>query len=915
MLTTLRLKPTLQAAHKASAWFIPGEDPNVWLTEIAGWSIPTEQVKFCVISAIGSNQTKGVLAIPPANTAIPPGFRGLPYYQIAPDVFVPIGTTIMPPIDATEWSALHRYEALIYHPSFGITGYEKHDIKYAWDFLAPPRRPASTINWSAARTPILLNQRLRSVRLEAPLQLTEIFGEESREIGSEPATNLPPTSDETRKLPGKIAEGIGSVFVRTLIGLTSLVPRNPHVSANWINHLENWAQTKLAGLTDELSRQRHKELFRLLEMLENNPEEGLKHAISLAALAHRGKAPPSSQLSRRILDFNLGRLGGNRPSDFWAIPGDVQSNLSKRYRENAVREAKLGQYRRAAYIYAELLGDLNSAADVLKQGKFFREAALLYQERLHRPLLAAECLAGGGFAHEAIEIYTKHSCWLEIANIYRDIGDSENESKFLRKWIDLHLAKGDTLTAVRFLETRLKAVDEALNLLQSTWPSGKQALQCLEERFAILSRHNRTPDLTKLIAELGDETTAARQIADLVGLVSRTAENAAHQEVRKIAAEVTRAKISSALTDKLLESHEEIAVLRALVRLTPKDRLLARDVNRFRDGGKKIFSKHLPPPTQFTRKLVPDKGKALSLPHIGIWAQIEGGTTGFTAVATRNGPRIFFTRGTWEGEQQSADWADSAPEMKAAFLLKMSKDVIFLARPFSNPLALTDLPGTDVFNRSACKVGTPSWLPADTVRITEARGIFWIVRVVSNRVVLASYHSEKLVHSRDITDEIVAAAAEVESNQLYLESGGTPTRIVLAYGKSLLIMSDQAPLTVIKLEKRIIGVLPSPPSMAGWIVLLDRGVSFVSAEAYSIASLDDTMPMPRGTYLQDGRLVVLSGGDGKVFQCHEGRMHEAGWFSLPSSNAVTIGLSGTNIPHELAVFDSSGAITRWHIPV
>src|SRR6202000_772153 len=143
---------------------------------------------------------------------------------------------------------------------------------------------------------------------------------------------------------------------------------------------------------------------RLLHLLDTDPEAGLRHAIPMNDFAHRGVAPPGGRLGTHSLDFDPRKLGGG-PAGFWNVPQNLREVLRRRYREMADREMQLGRHRRAAYIYAELLGDLVSAANALKQGRLFREAALLYEDHLRNPLEAARCLAAGGLLAGAIERY------------------------------------------------------------------------------------------------------------------------------------------------------------------------------------------------------------------------------------------------------------------------------------------------------------------------------------------------------------------------------------------------------------------------------------------------------------------------------------------------------------------------------
>ena len=161
----------------------------------------------------------------------------------------------------------------------------------------------------------------------------------------------------------------------------------------------------MAQIDDSIRKSRHRELHRLMHLLENDPDQGLRFALPCGEGKHRGIARPSATLPSHNVNFDLRRLGGGGPADPWELPGDLYSRLRAKYMELAGREMRLGRYRRAAYIYAHLLGDLTNAAAALIAGKHWREAAVLYRDRLKRPDQAAKCLEQGGLWAEAIEFY------------------------------------------------------------------------------------------------------------------------------------------------------------------------------------------------------------------------------------------------------------------------------------------------------------------------------------------------------------------------------------------------------------------------------------------------------------------------------------------------------------------------------
>jgi tetratricopeptide (TPR) repeat protein len=152
---------------------------------------------------------------------------------------------------------------------------------------------------------------------------------------------------------------------------------------------------------------------------------------------------------------------------------------------------QLGRHRRAAYIYAELLGDLVSAANVLKQGRYYREAAIIYEQHLKDLPAAARCLAEGGLLAEAIERYEKLGLWFEVVDLYEKMGNTAAARAVLRRMVDERIAQDDILGAAKLVEERLQAPEEALEMLLRAWPASKQATACVGAAFHAFARMGR----------------------------------------------------------------------------------------------------------------------------------------------------------------------------------------------------------------------------------------------------------------------------------------------------------------------------------------------------------------------------------------------------------------------------------------
>jgi len=54
----------------------------------------------------------------------------------------------------------------------------------------------------------------------------------------------------------------------------------------------------LPGAEQHLARERHREIERLLHLLETDPDTGLRHALPLRTLPHRGRGKPGSKLGK-----------------------------------------------------------------------------------------------------------------------------------------------------------------------------------------------------------------------------------------------------------------------------------------------------------------------------------------------------------------------------------------------------------------------------------------------------------------------------------------------------------------------------------------------------------------------------------------------------------------------------------------
>ena len=360
--------------------------------------------------------------------------------------------------------------------------------------------------WDLAEPGQRVNSRLTAIVPAEVFSLEQMLDQGRDDIGSEPPTleELPPEPDEPssglfsklgRGLRRKLAQFVGQVSNLSRGagkpppgagqgGAAGKRPGRPGL----FSKLADWARQTMDQLDDSLRKSRHRELHRLMHLLQNDPDQGLRFALPCGEGKHRGIARPSGTLPSRDVNFDLRRLGGGGPGDPWELPGDLYSQLRAKYMELAGREMRLGRYRRAAYIYAHLLGDLTNAAAALIAGKHWREAAALYRDRLKQPEMAAKCLEQGGLWAEAIEFYEQLGDFEKVGDLHAQLEQAEAAEKAWRRAVEKLLASRDHLAAAKLLETKLNSPDEALEVLAAAWPTSSQAGHCLAAQFALLGR-------------------------------------------------------------------------------------------------------------------------------------------------------------------------------------------------------------------------------------------------------------------------------------------------------------------------------------------------------------------------------------------------------------------------------------------
>ncbi len=604
----LTLRPRCSPPLEVAAWLLPGSDARGWLDEIADWRGDQNAIRLVVIRSTDNQSIAGALAIPAAEGAVASG-RCLPYGCVGGRVYLPVDAAWQPAIGDAEieelFDAPYLYVASQAH---GLTAAEPAEILSPADLLHIEPEPGA--DWGRAENGLAFATRLTSILPIESWSADDILEQGRGDIGqhADQRDRLPKSPREPRAgAMGSLSRAAQKGIAWSLLGVAGLgqalrrrLPRGKSGRSatagsgaartggqsasrpGWFESLGNYATRVLENVSRALQERRHQEIGRLLHLLEADPDQGLQFAIPLGGGdQHRGLANPAGQLGKRSTDFNLSKLGGGRPADSWDIPTRYQEQLVATYRELAGREIRLGRHRRAAYVYAQLLGDLRSAASALEHGRHFREAATLYRDRLHEARSAARCLENGGLWQEAVDAYRELGQLEKVGDLLRALDQVEQANDAYRQAAAEALKKDDRLEAARLSEAKLGDPARALEILDKAWPSSKQSNRCIQAAFAMRGRlglHQEAIDtairLRDRAARLGRDQEAAEQL-------SAAFESYPEKSVRDSLSGIVRRLVAELLWQA--PPSEARSFVNALGRVVPGDRLLLRDGHRYLD--------------------------------------------------------------------------------------------------------------------------------------------------------------------------------------------------------------------------------------------------------------------------------------------------------------------------------------------
>ncbi|MCC6373064.1 MAG: hypothetical protein IT236_18820 [Bacteroidia bacterium] len=613
----LQLKYQENNHHKVSAVFIKGNEPLHWLQEIDRLALNTEVLRcFVIPKSINTLAPCGLFLI--LNQKIKNNFshRSFPYYQLSDNLYLPMHSNLFPDVSKEELKALFLYSVQVFHPHVGLVGFEDSD-EISLDELVEFEEAEPSV-WMEPLKPIAPLPPLFSVSVQQST-VEDLINDLKKDIGNKPIEELNQDKDQSEldkfkdsaKLglfkglktgTGIIEKGLGGL-AGILVGLggiffsgdtkgyagtgrigsgdangnrnnnNTLSTNNSDSNSNSSEGLYSKFKTWLNQNIEDLEKKRESELQRLLKLFDENSDEALQYALPLDSnYFSRGEAQKGWQLGRHDTNFNLGNLGGGQNVDSWDV-GNYYHDLRKKYLAKAQKEIDAGNFKKAAYVYAHLLNDFSSAANVLKQGKMYREAAAIYKEHLKNINAAAECLESGGLYNEAIELYVELNKHEKAGDLYLAMNNTNEANQHFDICIDKALLSHDYLEAARLQEDKKKEPEIAINTLLQGWSDSGQQENCLRRYFEKVEK-SETRKLKDEVNFVYHQKTAKNNRQQFLNVISELVRKTGDEETKELSKELAYTIVGNQLESG---NHSGLLLLHTFV---PQDELITGDVQR-----------------------------------------------------------------------------------------------------------------------------------------------------------------------------------------------------------------------------------------------------------------------------------------------------------------------------------------------
>ncbi|WP_411844684.1 hypothetical protein AAFN60_11685 [Roseibacillus persicicus] len=599
-----------------TAAYLPSGNPRAWLREARQLRETTGQVPRIFLVPQSNTDLRPAGALLVVNSEAPFGEATLGLREPLPNVFILADSelTTLPAEHEVAHYFPHQYHLIL--PQLGMVGFGKEDALRPAQLL---EISPSEFEWTLARMTPPPAPLLSAFQVPLPDEdELPLLDSDEQKIGDLRKQNkkLPGADSplgQLGKVGGDLAKGAAALGLLGLIPVAGLFGKalGGKGGANGptpLDKMQEWAEKNWKNISDA----RQKELNRLLEMMDKNPNEALRYAIPLSGFeGRRGKSNPGWKLTPHSL--SLGGQQGGHAVDGWDIGYQHRLALERKYREAAANETAAGNHERAAYIHGELLGDWASAARSLTAAGMHRQATAIYLNKLKNPHLAAKALEEIGLLDQAAEQYLQARNFEKAGDLFSQLEDSTRARRCYQKAIE---ESRDPIVKSRLYLQKLDEPEAAIRELKECWRRGHNVAPTLREHLNILRTLEREEEALLLLDRLekplkGMEVPAKADLA-------LTEKNKWKNEKISTAVDELLLRFTAEALEKRSDSKSSKQLLNLLPKILPSDPLLARDTQRFKSHKQKPATVNLE-----KRTGVLEPSKLIPTPSLANWNSLS----------------------------------------------------------------------------------------------------------------------------------------------------------------------------------------------------------------------------------------------------------------------------------------------------
>ncbi|MBL8625952.1 MAG: hypothetical protein JNK64_31850 [Myxococcales bacterium] len=320
--------------------------------------------------------------------------------------------------------------------------------------------------------------------------------------------------------PAPIAgDGVSSSWPRAAPGGSggsgTAIARTPAPPSWWARLRARLAEAAWRSRLGEALGRRHAEyLRRMLEMFDQGDlDQALRHAIPLGGgddgPRQLGLSPPRP---RADVALSMAPRHGGASLPVGLSAADA---IRARYRQALDRLVREGRVEEAAFVLADLLGDVEGAVALLEQHRRFALAARLAEGHGLAPGLVVRLWWLGGDRARAVAVARRHQAWADALTRLERAGDRDAARVLRLTWADHAATTGDYGLAVKLAVGIAAARALVLAWIERGLAVGGSGagrllitkLTLAPERFAEVA-----PAVAAILADLDDDAVAARRV-------------------------------------------------------------------------------------------------------------------------------------------------------------------------------------------------------------------------------------------------------------------------------------------------------------------------------------------------------------------------------------------------------------------